>query len=555
MALEDIASTWNKHKFLRLTVLEKTEGWSRNEDDDWRKDIKLPKNKRVSTKTLKRWTGSDNFYDADLRDYIHDILKKGRNAINRFHPNLVEPFRIKELFLDYVSYLFTYDGFNELVRNFNITTNAKTTTNNIVALLDNPKITNKIDSLCYKWLIRKHGDRPHDLNGPYERLSGAFETINKLRILEEKIGLKNPFKKEFLELNQKNILELANFEAIIERLKRLRPKEHDRLYEKVTLEFKIGKEKLVVNMPEDLTSATRRIIERDGSYWTQAKAPARKLMEATLKILKFAVDEVWESDNTLTQTHNILKKYFGYVDFYCGLTSRHLYNKTILPDMPLTIPKKTSQKGFPIEGKKVFHPLALEETIFNQPFIPNNILPKTNQLVITGPNNAGKSVYSRLLSNLIPAKMGDLIPARSFIYNPKTKIHFPFPKKDNETNTGDFVESLIQGDTYFKENKIRKEDIVLIEDLGGKALADTYAEFFYKFLEANTIGFSTMIILHNNSFLNMFKEHSIEGVTIMKSRYKNNQPTFKISDGLPNMKEYINQGSKLITNNFDFNRF
>lgn len=158
-------------------------------------------------------------------------------------------------------------------------------------------------------------------------------------------------------------------------------------------------------------------------------------------------------------------------------------------------PKLVNERIIDIKDNR--HPVV--EKVLDKEFVPNDILmdEKTNILVITGPNMAGKSTYMReLVITVIMAQMGSFVPASDCILPIFDKIFTRIGASDD----------LVSGDSTFmvemKEANLAitnatDNSLIIFDELGrgtatydGLALAQSIIEYIHNNIKCKTL-FST----------------------------------------------------------------
>ena len=186
-----------------------------------------------------------------------------------------------------------------------------------------------------------------------------------------------------------------------------------------------------------------------------------------------------------------------------------------------------------IKGSR--HPVV--EKVLNTEYVDNDIYmdEKTNILIITGPNMAGKSTYEReLVITSIMAQMGSFVPAKSCIIPIFDKVFTRIGASDD----------LVSGDSTFmvemKEANIAllnatKNSLIIFDELGrGTATYDglSIAQSIIEYIHDN-IGCKTLFSTHYHELTKLDKHFSgIKNVHVA-IKEENGNITFmhKVKDG------------------------
>ena len=188
-----------------------------------------------------------------------------------------------------------------------------------------------------------------------------------------------------------------------------------------------------------------------------------------------------------------------------------------------------------IDIKSSRHPVV--EKVLNTEYVDNDIYmdEKTNILMITGPNMAGKSTYEReLVITSIMAQMGSFVPAKSCIIPIFDKVFTRIGASDD----------LVSGDSTFmvemKEANIAllnatKNSLIIFDELGrGTATYDglSIAQSIIEYIHDN-IGCKTLFSTHYHELTKLDKHFSgIKNVHVA-IKEENGNITFmhKVKDG------------------------
>ena len=193
----------------------------------------------------------------------------------------------------------------------------------------------------------------------------------------------------------------------------------------------------------------------------------------------------------------------------------------------------TDKRIIDIKGSR--HPVV--EKVLNTEYVDNDIYmdEKTNILMITGPNMAGKSTYEReLVITSIMAQMGSFVPAKSCIIPIFDKVFTRIGASDD----------LVSGDSTFmvemKEANIAllnatKNSLIIFDELGrGTATYDglSIAQSIIEYIHDN-IGCKTLFSTHYHELTKLDKHFSgIKNVHVA-IKEENGNITFmhKVKDG------------------------
>ena len=193
----------------------------------------------------------------------------------------------------------------------------------------------------------------------------------------------------------------------------------------------------------------------------------------------------------------------------------------------------TEDRIIDIKGSR--HPVV--EKVLNTEYVDNDIYmdEKTNILMITGPNMAGKSTYEReLVITAIMAQMGSFVPAKSCIIPIFDKVFTRIGASDD----------LVSGDSTFmvemKEANIAllnatKNSLIIFDELGrGTATYDglSIAQSIIEYIHDN-IGCKTLFSTHYHELTKLDKHFSgIKNVHVA-IKEENGNITFmhKVKDG------------------------
>ena len=143
------------------------------------------------------------------------------------------------------------------------------------------------------------------------------------------------------------------------------------------------------------------------------------------------------------------------------------------------------------------HPVI--EKVLNSEYVPNDIVmdEKTNILLITGPNMAGKSTYMRQLAiNVIMAQIGSFVPAKEAIIPLMDAIYTRIGASDDlVSGESTFMVEMIEANNAI--SNATENSLILFDELGrgtatfdGMALAQAIIEYIHENIKCKTL-FST----------------------------------------------------------------
>ena len=143
------------------------------------------------------------------------------------------------------------------------------------------------------------------------------------------------------------------------------------------------------------------------------------------------------------------------------------------------------------------HPVV--EKVINDEFVKNDIImdDKTDILLITGPNMAGKSTYMRELAiTVIMAQIGSFVPA-SYAELPIFDAIFTRIGASDDLVSGESTFMVEMNEAAFAISSATKNSLILFDELGrgtatfdGMALAQSIIEYIHNNIKAKTL-FST----------------------------------------------------------------
>ena len=143
------------------------------------------------------------------------------------------------------------------------------------------------------------------------------------------------------------------------------------------------------------------------------------------------------------------------------------------------------------------HPVV--EKVNKSEYVPNDIImdEKTNILLITGPNMAGKSTYMRQLAiNVIMAQIGSFVPAKEAIIPLMDAIYTRIGASDDlVSGESTFMVEMIEANNAI--SNATENSLILFDELGrgtatfdGMALAQAIIEYIHENIKCKTL-FST----------------------------------------------------------------
>lgn len=554
MTLDDAFDKWENQPWVGLSAIE-----SISEVDKRRAFWNWRRNYGVITVGNRR-----NF--VDLRDFspsknleisVSTFDTKDSKDLEVDNPNLPytisEYFKLKEIFHENARFMITREGIRQLRSRFNKNKEYKDTRAAVLTLLSNPQLKNDLDYVIYWWLQETTKDKSL-IKG---KIKAGFKTIDSLTDVISGYGITNPFAKHVNEIEREATLKDADAIYAIQRIigrtdlnETLSLKKSMRFGKimGLSLKYYLGSDTITVKLPftlENLMDITGEHFDFREKDEEGKSILARRLQTELIRKLSDEI-EIEEGTGNINTSYRRIRRFIGYYDFLSGLVSRALYYNYLGVPVCLPEPDLTS-KDFPMSAKNLRHPLYFSEDLFrHQPFVSNDYLHDKKHLVITGPNEAGKSVYAMLFANLFVANTGSAIFGEDFHFNPKTQIHFPFPEYVSGHGVSSFRETLLKVQGYVNKNIIHADDIMIIEDIGGGTLPEGYSYMLYSILERGTSGSSKLIIAHNLVLINDLEQAPLDSVCLLHPEVKNNEPTYKIVKGAPDRTQYLMEVQKIV---------
>lgn len=226
-----------------------------------------------------------------------------------------------------------------------------------------------------------------------------------------------------------------------------------------------------------------------------------KLFTEILNIIRENIINIKETGKIIAQC-----------DFYSTLSEcayRHNYSKPILND-----------KGI-IKIKNGRHPV-IEQTVKDEPFIPNDILIDNNDnriLIITGPNMAGKSTFLRQTALLtLMAQIGSFIPADKAEIGIVDKIFTRIGASDYLAK-GQSTFLVEMNETANILNNATDKSLIIMDEIGrgtstydGLSIAWSIIEYIYN---KSTIGAKTLFATHYHELTQLGEKKGIKNYNIL----------------------------------------
>ncbi len=226
-----------------------------------------------------------------------------------------------------------------------------------------------------------------------------------------------------------------------------------------------------------------------------------KLFTEILNIIRENIIDIKETGKIIAQC-----------DFYSALSEcayRHNYSKPILND-----------KGI-IKIKNGRHPV-IEQTVKDEPFIPNDILLDNNDnriLIITGPNMAGKSTFLRQTALLtLMAQIGSFIPADKAEIGIVDKIFTRIGASDYLAK-GQSTFLVEMNETANILNNATDKSLIIMDEIGrgtstydGLSIAWSIIEYIYN---KSTIGAKTLFATHYHELTQLGEKKGIKNYNIL----------------------------------------
>lgn len=138
------------------------------------------------------------------------------------------------------------------------------------------------------------------------------------------------------------------------------------------------------------------------------------------------------------------------------------------------------------------HPVLARQWSFEDPDVfhanPVRLTTKDNMIILTGPNNAGKSVYMKQLALLqILAQIGSYVPAKWAVFRPASKIFARTGYGDDLVNSCSSYMLEVVRVSQVLEN-VEEDSLIVVDELGcgtseedGAALCFAVASYLSKF--------------------------------------------------------------------------
>ncbi|MFI3307213.1 MAG: DNA mismatch repair protein MutS [Mycoplasmatota bacterium] len=382
------------------------------------------------------------------------------------------------------------------------------TLRNLFELLENSIYENPPVSIKEGYLIKKGYNS--ELDELKSLRKGGKDFVAQFEILEkEKTGIKNlkiGYNKVFgyyIEVS-KGSINLVKDEFGYERRQTL--SNCERYISPILKE----KEALILNAEE-------KIVELEYNLFIEIKDEVKKYIKELQNVAKIISDiDVMQSFATLAEENNYIR------------------------------PIITKDRSIYIKNNR--HPVV--EKVINTAYVPNDIImdEKTNILLITGPNMAGKSTYMRQVAiTVIMAQIGCFVPADEARLPLFDAIYTRIGASDDLVS-GESTFMVEMNDANYAITNATSNSLILFDELGrgtatfdGMALAQSIIEYINEVIKAKTF-FST----HYHELTDL--EESLDGLKNIhvSAVYENGNLTFlhKIKEGYID-KSYGIQVAKL----------
>ena len=285
---------------------------------------------------------------------------------------------------------------------------------------------------------------------------------------------------------------------------------------------------------QTLTTGERYITE-------QLKEKEQIILGAEEKIINLEYNLFMEiRDITKKYIHDLqnISEIIAEVDMLLSFATVSENNRYVMPEIV---------DNHEIEIMDGRHPVV--EKVSNNDYVPNDIKMdnKTDVLLITGPNMAGKSTYMRQMAIIaIMAQIGSFVPCSACKIPIFDKIFTRIGASDDLVN-GESTFMVEMKEANFALMKATENSLILFDELGrgtatydGMSLAEAILEYIHDHIHAKTL-FST----HYHELTTMSKKlHKLKNIHVSANE-ENGNVTFlhKIKDGAIDKSYGINVAS------------
>jgi len=193
------------------------------------------------------------------------------------------------------------------------------------------------------------------------------------------------------------------------------------------------------------------------------------------------------------------------------------------------LPKVTDQDVHFFDAVDLKNPVIARKKI---DFVPNDVhLSGVKLSFISGPNSGGKTTICKsIIHNQLLAQIGSYVVAKKASINIADRISYQAPKFDGlEDDEGRFGTELARTRDIFYS--ISPKSLVILDELAqGTTAEESLKESFGIMNDFYTIGNNTILVTHNHSLAERFKNDQ-KGQFLMAQFHKD-EPTYKIVSGI-----------------------
>ncbi len=259
---------------------------------------------------------------------------------------------------------------------------------------------------------------------------------------------------------------------------------------------------------QTLTNAERYTYPVLQEYEELILTSAEKIAVLEEQLYKDILEKLRENSGELKETGKITAE----LDFYSSLAECAYINNYAKP--------KITNNGV-INVKNSRHPV-IEQTVKDEPFIPNDILLNNEEnriLIITGPNMAGKSTYLRQVALLtLMAQMGSYVPAEQAEIGIVDKIFTRIGASDNlARGLSTFLVEM--NETANILNNATEKSLIIMDEIGrgtstydGLSIAWAIIEYIYN---KAAIGAKTLFATHYHELTQLGEKKGIKNYNII----------------------------------------